>query len=60
MSAPNVSNLAGKLLALDPDLSPEEVIQLIRMGIEASPDGRRFLIHPRKSVALLKLKNMKF
>lgn len=60
MSAPNVSNLAGKLLALDPDLSPEEVIQLIRMGIEASPDGRRFLIHPRKSVALLKLKNTKF
>lgn len=59
MSAPNVTNLAGKLLALDPDLSPEEVILLIRMGIEPSPDGRRFLIHPRKSVALLKLKNTK-
>ena len=60
MSAPNVTNLAGKLLALDPELSPEEVIQLIRMGIETSPDGRRFLIHPHKSVALLQLKKKQF
>ena len=55
MAAPNVANLAGKLLALAPDLSPEEVISFIRLGIEPSPDGRRFLIHPRKSLALLQL-----
>lgn len=58
MSAPNVANLAGKLLAIDPSLSPGEVIDLILMGVETSEDGRRHLIHPRKSVALLQLKNM--
>lgn len=57
MSAPNVTNLAGKLLAIDPSLSPKEVIQLIEMGTETSADGRRHLIHPRKSVALLRLRN---
>lgn len=55
MSAPNVANLAAKLLALDPSLSPEEVIQFIQLGIETSADGRRHLIHPRKSVELLRL-----
>jgi subtilisin family serine protease len=59
MSAPNVTNLAGKLIAIDPSLTPEEVIQLIQMGVEKSEDGRRFLIHPKKSVALLQLRNMK-
>lgn len=58
MSAPNVANLAGKLLAIDPSLSPEEVIDLIVMGVDTSEDGRRHLIHPKKSVALLRLKNM--
>jgi subtilisin family serine protease len=57
MAAPNVANLAGKLLALDPTLSPEEVITFIRLGIEVSEDGRRFLLHPRKSIALLRLRN---
>lgn len=57
MSAPNVANLAGKLLAIDPSLSPEAVIALIEMGIETTPDGRRHLIHPQKSIALLRLKN---
>lgn len=58
MSAPNVTNLAAKLFAIDPDLTPEEVITLIRFGVEQSEDGRRFLINPKKSVALLQLKNM--
>jgi hypothetical protein len=58
MSAPNVANLAGKLLAIDPSLSPEEVIDLIVMGVDTTEDGRRHLIHPKKSVALLRLKNM--
>lgn len=53
MSAPNVANLAGKLLAVDPSLSPTEVISLIQLGMDVSPDGRRFLIHPRRSMAIL-------
>jgi len=60
MSAPNVTNLAAKLFALDPSLTPKEVISLIELGIEPSEDGRRFLIHPKKSVALLQLSNMEF
>jgi subtilisin family serine protease len=59
MSAPNVTNLAAKLLAIAPDLSPEEVIDFIRLGVETTEDGRRFLIHPKKSVALLQLSRMK-
>jgi subtilisin family serine protease len=58
MSAPNVTNLAGKLLAIDPSLTPQEVINLILLGVESTEDGRRHLIHPKKSIALLKLSNM--
>jgi subtilisin family serine protease len=57
MSAPNVANLAAKLLAIDPSLTPREVIQFIQLGIDVSADGRRFLINPSKSVALLRLRN---
>lgn len=58
MSSPNVTNLAAKLLAIDPSLTPEEVINLIRMGVDTTEDGRRYLINPKKSVALLQLKLM--
>ncbi len=57
MSAPNVTNLAAKLLAIDPSLSPKDVISLILLGSDRSEDGRRNLINPKKSLALLKLKN---
>jgi len=57
MSAPNVTNLAAKLLAIDPSLTPAQVVSLIQLGIETSPDGRRFLIHPKRSIALLQLRN---
>ncbi|MEX0332355.1 MAG: S8 family serine peptidase [Puniceicoccaceae bacterium] len=53
MSAPNVTNLAAKLLAINPELTPEEVIELIREGIDVTEDGRRYLINPMKSVMLL-------
>ncbi len=54
MAAPQVTNLAGKLLAIDPTLTPEQVIALIRQGSDASGDGRRHLINPKRSVELLK------
>jgi hypothetical protein len=53
MASPNVANLAGKLFALDPSLTPEQVIALIKQGADASADGRRHLINPKATVALL-------
>src|ERR1700728_3890263 len=44
MAAPNVTNLAAKLFALDPSLSPEQVIALIKDGSTPSDDGRQMLI----------------
>lgn len=54
MASPQVVNLAAKLLALDPSLTPEQVIDLIKRGATASDDGRRHLIDEKRSVALLK------
>jgi subtilisin family serine protease len=53
MASPNVANLAAKLFALDPSLTPQQAIDLIKRGATASEDGRRHLIHPRRSVELL-------
>jgi subtilisin family serine protease len=54
MASPNVANLAAKLIALDPSLTPAQVIELIRKGATASEDGRLHLIDAKASVALLK------
>lgn len=54
MASPNVVNLAAKLIALDPALTPEETIALIKQGAERSADGRRNLIHPKATIALMK------
>lgn len=54
MATPNVVNLAGKLFALDPSLTPTQVIDLIKQGATTSEDGRRHLIDEKGSVALLK------
>jgi len=54
MASPNVVNLAAKLIALDPSLTPEQTIALIKKGADRSADGRRNLINPKASVALLK------
>lgn len=53
MASPNVVNLAAKLFALDPSLTPEQVIELVRQGATTSADGRRHLIDEKRSVALL-------
>jgi subtilisin family serine protease len=54
MASPNVANLAAKLIALDPSLTPVRVIELIKKGATTSEDGRLHLINPSASVALLK------
>ncbi len=53
MASPNVVNLAAKLFALDPSLTPEQVISLIKRGATPTKDGRRHLIDEQRSVALL-------
>ena len=54
MASPNVVNLAAKLIALDPTLTPQETVALIKKGADKSADGRRNLINPKATVALLK------
>lgn len=54
MAAPAVVNLAAKLLALNPDLTPPELKRLIVAGSTASSDGRRHNINPRRSIELLR------
>lgn len=54
MASPNVVNLAAKLIALDPKLTPEETIHLIVAGAATSADGRRHNIDPKRSVELLR------
>jgi subtilisin family serine protease len=53
MASPNVVNLAAKLIALDPKLTPEQTIALVEKGATSSADGRLHLIDPKASVALL-------
>jgi hypothetical protein len=54
MASPNTVNLAAKLIALDPKLTPIEVIKLIVNGSTPSADGRRHNIDPQRSLALLR------
>jgi subtilisin family serine protease len=58
MASPNVVNLAAKLIALDPSLTPAQTIDFIRRGATASDDGRRHLIDEQRSVALLKAERL--
>ena len=51
MAAPNVANLAAKLLAAKPSLKPTEVIAIIRETADKSADGRRTLVNPAKAMA---------
>jgi subtilisin family serine protease len=52
MASPQVTNLAAKLFALDPALTPEEAKTLILEGCDRN--GRVNLVSPTKSVALLR------
>ncbi|HEX7436610.1 MAG TPA: S8 family serine peptidase [Caldimonas sp.] len=51
MASPQVANLAGKLLAVNPKLTPEQLIRIITDTAERTPDGRRNLINPKKALA---------
>jgi len=51
MASPQVANLAGKMLAVNPTLTPREVIRLIVDTGDRSADGRRNLMNPKKAIA---------
>lgn len=53
MASPNAVNLAAKLIALNPKLTPEQTIQLMINGATASADGRRHNLNPKRSIELL-------
>ena len=51
MSAPQITNLAAKLFAVDPQLDPSAVIGLIEDGADPSQGDQNFmLINPQQSV----------
>jgi subtilisin family serine protease len=51
MAAPQVTNLAAKLLAVDPKLTPADLIRVIVGTTERTADGRRYLMDPKKALA---------
>lgn len=53
MAAPQVANLAGKLLAINPKLSGAEVIKIITETSDPMPGNNpgRFIINPKAAVA---------
>jgi len=50
MAAPQVANLAAKLLAVNPRLTPQALARLIVETGDRSADGRRNLMNPKKAV----------
>jgi subtilisin family serine protease len=59
MAAPNATNLAGKLFALDPSLTPEEVVALILESADQSEDGELLLVHPKRAIDRLRTRGGK-
>jgi subtilisin family serine protease len=51
MASPQVTNLAAKILAINPKLTPPQVIAIIRDTADKTADGRRTLINPKKALA---------
>jgi len=56
MASPNVANLAGKILAVNPRLTPQNVIDLIKKGADSKKEGSVsfLLMNPKKSIELVK------
>ncbi len=50
MASPQVANLAAKMLAMNPKLTPTQLVDRITGTAEKSADGRRFLLHPKKAL----------
>jgi subtilisin family serine protease len=50
MASPQVANLAAKILAVNPKLTPQQVIAVIRDTADKTADGRRTLVNPKKAL----------
>ncbi len=50
MASPQVANLAGKILAVNPALTPPQVIEIIVSTADKTADGRRTLVNPKKAL----------
>src|SRR5678815_2370736 len=57
MASPQVANLAAKILAVNPKLTPAQVIKLIRDTADKTPDGRRTLVNPKKALQAAEAKS---
>ena len=54
MASPQVANLAGKLLAANPKLTPPQLVKIIVDTADSTADGRRHLVNPKKALAAAK------
>jgi subtilisin family serine protease len=53
MASPNVANLAGKILAVNPKLKPEAVIDIIiKTSTKSDEDEKVLLIHPKNAIEM--------
>jgi subtilisin family serine protease len=50
MASPQVANLAAKILAVKPKLTPQQVIAVSRDTADKTADGRRTLVNPKKAL----------
>ena len=56
MASPQVANLAGKILAVNPALTPVQVIEIIVSTADKTADGRRTLVNGKKALELARQK----
>jgi subtilisin family serine protease len=54
MAAPQVTNLAAKMLAVDPKLTPTELVAIIVSTANRTADGRRVLVNPAQAIAAVR------
>jgi subtilisin family serine protease len=54
VAAPNATNLAAKLFAVEPSLTPKEVVTIILESADQSEDGDLLLIHPERAIDRLR------
>jgi subtilisin family serine protease len=55
MASPNVANLAGKIVALNPKLSPTEIVEAMkRTGDPLEGHEGRIIINPKRAIGVLR------
>ena len=55
LAAPQLANLAAKMLALDPGLSPQDIMRLVRENADPLPgQPGRIIINPKRAIEALR------